>query len=87
MKTVYPLQTKFAGGIKIDHIFSNLEGGSEGPPLENFEYQESRRSHFWSFCKDNLTSVNEQYQRILLPFIVGSFKYKGDLDRYAPCLY
>ena len=48
------------------------EGGGRGPPLKKFENQESR-SHLWSFCKDNLPSVNEQYQRILLPFIACSF--------------
>ena len=38
-----------------------------------YKIQESRRSHLWSFYKDNLSSVNEQFQRILLPFIACSF--------------
>ena len=31
------------------------KGGSGVLPPENFEYQISRRSHLWSFCKDNFT--------------------------------
>ena len=35
VKTVYPLQTKFAGGI-IKHISSRLEGGVRGSSPEKF---------------------------------------------------
>ena len=57
--------------LKINRIFSNLEGG---PRTENFENQDSRRSHLRSDSKDNiLPLVNDPFQRILLRFIACSF--------------
>ena len=38
------------------------------------------------FVRTILPSVNERFQRILLPFVVGSF-LNINLDRYAYCLY
>ena len=57
-------------------MFSNLEGGSGGPPPENFENQagDATCGHF---LRAILPSVNEHFQRILLPFILYAlFKYK-----------
>ena len=70
-----------------------------GPPLKYFENQESRRSLprkilktkkvgeaiSGHFVKTILHSVNEQFQRVLLPFIVCSFL--NIKFRYAYCLY
>ena len=53
------------------HIFLSGRGVGGYPPEKN-ENQESRRSHLWSFLRTILPSVNEQFQRILLPFIVCS---------------
>ena len=44
-----------------------------GPPPKFFEYQESKEAISGHFVRTVLPSVNEQFQRILLPFIVGSF--------------
>ena len=48
-------------GIEKLITFPGLEGGGgggrglRGPPRENFENQESRRGHLWSFCRGNFT--------------------------------
>ena len=60
-------------GLKINHIFSNVKGGYGGPTPKNFKNQESRSSISVHFVRTIIPSVNEQFQRILLPFIVCSF--------------
>ena len=57
---------------KINHIFSNLEGGSGVPPPKILKTKKAGEA-----ISGHLPSVNEQFQRILLPFIECSFfKYK-----------
>ena len=57
---------------KIEHIFSNLEGGW-GPGEEFLNTKKAREAISGHFVRTILPSVNDQFQRILLPFIVGSF--------------
>ena len=64
----------------INHTFCNLEGGKI---LKTKKAGEAISGHF---VRTILPSVNEQFQRILLPFIVCSF-LNINLDRYASCLY
>ena len=64
-------------GWKINHIFPNLKGGFGGPPPENFEKNKAGEAISGHFLRAILPSVNEQFQGILLPFILYSlFKYK-----------
>ena len=58
---------------KINHILSSLEGGSGGLPPKNFETKKAGEAISDHFVKTILPSVNEQFQRILLPFIVHKF--------------
>ena len=50
-----------------------MKGGYGGPPPENFETKKAGEAISGHFVRTILPSVNEQFQRILLPFIVCSF--------------
>ena len=75
---------------KIDHIFSNLEGGLGVLPRKILNTKKAGEAISGHFVKTILPSVNEQFQRILLPFIVivGSFlNIKGILtDMHFVCI-
>ena len=62
---------------KIDHIFSNLEGGLGSPPLHGkiLNTKKAEEAISGHFVRTILPSVNKQFQTIpvLLPFTVGSF--------------
>ena len=57
----------------MNHIFSNLEGGPGVLPRKLLKTKKAGEAISVHFVRAILPSVNEQFQRILLPFIVCSF--------------
>ena len=73
----------------MNHTFSNLEGGGgvRDPPPENLKTNKAGEAISGHFLRTILPSVNEQFQRILPPFILYAlFKYKIKKDMHI-CLY
>ena len=58
---------------KINHILSNLDGGCGVLPRKILKTKKAGEAISGHFVKTILPSVNEQFQRILLPFSVYSF--------------
>ena len=58
---------------KTHNFYSGRGGGSGGPPRENFASEKAGEAISGHFVRTILPSVKEQFQRILLPFIVCSF--------------
>ena len=61
-------------------------GGSGVLPRKILKTKKAGEAISGHFVRTILPPVNEQFQRLLLPFIVCSF-LNINLDRYAYCLY
>ena len=59
--------------FSINRIFCNLEEGYGGPPPEILKTKKAGEAISGHFLRTILPSVNEQFQRILLLFIVCIF--------------
>ena len=74
--------------LSINCIFCNLEGGMGVLPRKILKNKKQEKPSLFLFLKTILASVNEQFQRILLLFIVCSFlNIKFRQIPYAYCLY
>ena len=62
--------------LKINHILSHLEGGLGVLPRKVLNTKKAGEAISGHFVRTILPSVNEQFQRVLQPFIVCSFLYK-----------
>ena len=69
------------------HTFLSLKGGTGVLPPKFLKIKKVGEAISSHFVRKILPSVNEQFQRILLPFIVCPFFKNIDLGRYAYCLF
>ena len=72
---------------KINHTFSNFERGGGGGagvlPRKILKNNNAREAISGHFLRAILPSVNKQFQKILLPFILYAlFKYKINKDMH-----
>ena len=63
----------FGSGELINHVFSNLEGGKGVLPPKILKTKKAGEAISGRFVRTVLPSVNEQFLKILLPFIVCPF--------------
>ena len=61
-------------GLKINPIFSKVEGGTGVLPRKILKTKKAAEAISGHFVRTILPSVNEQFQRIMLPFFVCSFE-------------